>query len=351
MTALDDVRDEAVLGSYCPKMCNFACPVASATGREADTPWGLHVTVSSAARDQRRPDADRYRDLTGCTGCHACRDACLYELDVPAQVRAARAHHDPGQDGSVRRVLAAIAEGRTPYGEPPLELEARDGPSDLQVVLGCRDGSAVADAVTALFTGTDVAVRVLAPDGCCGAILADLGLPDRAAELRRDLAEKLDPGLPTTAVDPHCLTSLRAIVDAPVEDSLTTLARLLDEGRLRLDPPAEGRSLTYHDPCVLARDEGTVDAPRQLLQAAGYTIDEPLAHGRRTACSGAGMAMDLLDPGAAAAVAGRRAEQLAATDSPVATACGRARAIIESTGRSAQDIHVVLARHVEGPLR
>ena len=348
MTALDDVREEAILGSFCPKMCNFACPVATATGRETDTPWGLHVTVSSLARGQTQPDHASYGALTGCTGCHACRDACLYDLDVPAQVRAARASHDPAGHPVVARVSAALEDGRTPYGDPAVDVH--DGPDEpeIQVVLGCRDDADVASAVRVLFDRSGVAARFVSPPGCCGAVLTDLGLPERGRELAGRLGERLDPELPTVALDPHCLPTLRTVVDADVEDSLTVLWRLVDEGRLQLEATGTTGSVTFHDPCVLARDEGTVGAPRRLLRAAGYDVDEPLAAGHRTACSGAGMAMDLLDPGATAAVAGRRSEQLVATGSPVATACGRARRVLQAAGTTTDDIHVLLAGRVGG---
>ena len=348
MSALDDVRDEAILGSFCPKMCNFAGPVATATGRETDTPWGLHVTVSALARGQTQPDEASYRALTGCTGCHACRDACLYDLDVPAQVRAARASHDPTDPPVVSRVGAAVDDGQTPYGDRPVRVDADPDEPDIQVVLGCRDDADVAAAIRVLLERSGMAARLVSPPGCCGALLTDLGLPERGRELSRQLAERLDPGIPTLALDPHCLPTLRTVVEADVEDSLTVLRRLLGEGRLEFAATGTTGTVTFHDPCVLVRDEGTVDAPRHLLSAAGYDVDEPFGAGRRTACSGAGMGMDLLDPGATAAVADRRSEQLGATGSPVATACGRARRVLQAAGTTTDDIHVLLAGRVGG---
>ncbi|MBW3562015.1 MAG: (Fe-S)-binding protein [Actinobacteria bacterium] len=348
MSALDDVRDEAILGSFCPKMCNFACPVATATGRETDTPWGLHVTVSSLARGQTQPDDASYGALTGCTGCHACRDACLYELDVPAQVRAARASHGPADHPAVARVVAAVDDGRTPYGGRPVQVDPGPDDPEVQVVLGCRDDADVVAAMRVLLERAGVAAKLVSPPGCCGAVLTDVGLPDRGRELAGRLGERLDPQVPTVALDPHCLPMLRTVVDADVEDSLTLLCRLIDDGRLPLGATDTTGSVTFHDPCVLVRDEGTIDAPRRLLSAAGYEVDEPLAAGRRTACSGAGMGMDLLDPTATAAVADRRSEQLGATGSPVATACGRARRVLQAAGTTTDDIHVLLAGRVGG---
>lgn len=340
-TDLSAVRDDAVHGSYCPKMCNFACPVAAATGREAFTPWGLHVTVSELATGRREPDDSTYAALVGCTGCHACMDACLYDQDVPAQVRAARAAHDLGSHAAVRGVVGALTVGRSPYGNDRPDQRGADDTPDVQIVIGCRDEPQLLDAVTTLFRAAGKAIRTVVPQGCCGALATDLGQTSVAEDLQAELSDRLDRGLPTVATDPHCLPVLRNLIDAPVRGSLAALDDLLEDGSL---PFADDRGpdVTYHDPCLSARDEDAVRPPRRLLRAAGIEVREPRQHGRGTACSGAGMAMDLLDPDSAGAVASRRADQLG-QDRAVVTACSRARAQLCDAGCDVRDIHVVLA--------
>lgn len=343
---LSAVREDAVHGSYCPKMCNFACPVAAATGREAFTPWGLHVTVAELATARREPDGSTYAALVGCTGCHACMDACLYDQDVPAQVRAARATHDLDAHPAVRGVVGALTVGRSPYGTERPDASGADGAPDVQVVAGCRDEPELLDAVTTLFRAAGRAVRAVVPQGCCGALATDLGQGAVADDLRADLSDRLDRDLPTVATDPHCLPVLRTLVDAPVRGSVAELDTLLQEGSLRF-PDRPGPTVTYHDPCLSARDEDEVPPPRRLLQAAGVEVREPRQHGRGTACSGAGMGMDLLDPDSAGAVAARRAGQLG-RDRAVVTACSRARAQLSAAGCDVRDVHVVLADRLRG---
>jgi Fe-S oxidoreductase len=52
------------------------------------------------------------------------------------------------------------------------------------------------------------------------------------------------------------------------------LAREVDAGRLKLKSAANGKSITYHDPCRLARQSGVMEEPRRLLQAMGMKTQE-----------------------------------------------------------------------------
>ncbi len=91
--------------------------------------------------------------------------------------------------------------------------------------------------------------------------------------------------------DPHTLNALRNEYPAkgasyPVWHYTELLARLLDEGAIDLRPL--GYKVTYHDPCYLARYNGVVEAPRQILRALGCELVEMPRHGEDSFCCGAG---------------------------------------------------------------
>ncbi|MSU20349.1 MAG: 4Fe-4S dicluster domain-containing protein [Pedosphaera sp.] len=100
---------------------------------------------------------------------------------------------------------------------------------------------------------------------------------------------------------PHCVNSfqqdypqLGASLD--VIHHTEFLSELVRAGRLKIPPghsAATGigaTTVTYHDPCYLARVQGVTAAPRALLKlasGAGNLVEMP-RHGRQTACCGAG---------------------------------------------------------------
>jgi Fe-S oxidoreductase len=96
---------------------------------------------------------------------------------------------------------------------------------------------------------------------------------------------------------PHCLNSL--LKDYPqfggnytVVHHTEFLQQLLAEGRIApgAEREAQGAPMTYHDPCYLARVNGIHQAPRDVLQAAGWSaaLREMPRHREKTFCCGAG---------------------------------------------------------------
>ncbi|PYL45974.1 MAG: CoB--CoM heterodisulfide reductase [Verrucomicrobia bacterium] len=99
---------------------------------------------------------------------------------------------------------------------------------------------------------------------------------------------------------PHCVNSFRQ--DYPqlganleVTHHTEFLDELIRRGRLKISQDksiaagAKSASVTYHDPCYLARAQNVTAAPRALLsQVAGVKgIVEMRRHGRQTSCCGA----------------------------------------------------------------
>jgi dimethylglycine catabolism B len=348
------VADEALHGSYCPKMCTDACPVTSATGRDDAVPWGFHRTVSDLAAGRLPVVPELATRLTACTGCLACRVPCAFDQDVPAQVRAGRAALvDAGAAApTVAAAVAAVEDGRTPAGAAPLPAPASDDDPTTLVVAGCRDTTASLEAAVAVLRAAGERVAVEVPRGCCGALLDDLGAADAATTARTALATSVadhtvdtleaaidrEDAVTVVATDPHCLPSLRA-AGLTALDLPSHLDAAVTDGRLRLD--GAPWVATWHDPCVLARGEGVTAAPRRVLAAAGADLVEAEHHGARTACSGAGLGLDLLDPAAATATAGARASELGAA--PVVTGCARAADQLRAAGVEVTDLASAVA--------
>jgi len=61
-----------------------------------------------------------------------------------------------------------------------------------------------------------------------------------------------------------------------------------EAGHLRLNAQTNGASVTYHDPCRLARKGGVMQQPRDVLAALGLDVRETEANQRENYCCGGG---------------------------------------------------------------
>ncbi|HLF40948.1 MAG TPA: (Fe-S)-binding protein [Acidimicrobiia bacterium] len=91
--------------------------------------------------------------------------------------------------------------------------------------------------------------------------------------------------------DPHSLNTLRNEypefgLDKPVKHYTEVLADLVEDGTIPVRPL--NRTVTYHDPCYLARYNRVTDAPRRLLTALGCRVAEMPRNKDNTFCCGAG---------------------------------------------------------------
>jgi Fe-S oxidoreductase len=89
---------------------------------------------------------------------------------------------------------------------------------------------------------------------------------------------------------PHCFNTLRNEYpdfggDYEVVHHSELLAGLVREGRLA--PNANGKAITYHDSCYLARHNDVLEGPRELVAAVGEPVEMERS-GKRTFCCGAG---------------------------------------------------------------
>ena len=128
---------------------------------------------------------------------------------------------------------------------------------------------------------------------------------------------------------PHCVKTIgddyrRLGYDVEIVHSAVFVEELTRD--LRPDAAASGAdgTVTYHDPCYLARYGGRVDEPRALLTRFGATVAEPVRNRENPYCCGAGGGLLFADkeeePGAR--ISDVRFKQLQETGATtVVTAC------------------------------
>ena len=290
-------------------------------------------------------------DLYQCLSCGACEEACPVGIE-----------HVGAKILDLRRGL--VSEGRTsldklndlfntmeraphnPWGIPHESrrklLESAgfplfDGSQEWLLWLGCGlsydpHGQDVARAMKRLLNAARVSWGVLPQETCCGE-------PGRRAGneyLYMQLSEKLVESFRQKKVkklvtcDPHCTGMFDVdyrqipefqLLGIEVLHHSELIHRLLPSLPLQRSP----QTVTYHDPCYLARGRGITHEPRAILRATGASIAEMPHHAKRTFCCGAGGAQLFIaedTPGQANRVNHRRfAEVLATGASTVAVAC------------------------------
>ena len=122
-------------------------------------------------------------------------------------------------------------------------------------------------------------------------------------------------------IDPHTTTMLRTAYPKLVpgyDVRVRSYLEVLAERGLPAAAPLRG-TVVIHDSCVYARNENVIQAPRELLAAAGLTVGEPENMRRQTWCCGG--PAEALYPAKAAEVAARRAGQLRAVAPDCVTMC------------------------------
>ena len=107
--------DDPELCALCPKLCRFACPVASATADEGATPTAMFagVRMAQAGEISWQAAAD---NLAKCTGCSACKAPCEFDQDVPDMLYKARSL--AWQQGAIEAGSARLHEHFLKHGNP-----------------------------------------------------------------------------------------------------------------------------------------------------------------------------------------------------------------------------------------
>ncbi|MFB6354790.1 MAG: (Fe-S)-binding protein [Halobacteriales archaeon] len=307
----DDTWDQVVeLTDGAARAC-YQCGTCTAT-----CPWGRFDGEPLSVRNLMRRaqlglDGDGEADaLYRCLTCRACEANCPRGVDIVDAMLGLREHafEQDQAPGRLQNALWSVYEEFNPWERPASErgdwLDAVPDDVDVQVggeadvlyYVGCAPSydpalQGVPVAIVRLLDAAGVDFAVLGDDEvCCGDVVKQTGEPDFFAELSESNAGQFAATGASTIVtsSPHCAETFVEDygLDAGVVHYTEFLADLLEAGDLELGEL--DRTVTYHDPCYLARGAGVIDAPRRLLEAAGVELTEMDEHGARTLCCGGG---------------------------------------------------------------
>jgi Fe-S oxidoreductase len=253
--------------------------------------------------------------LWACTTCRACMEVCPVHIEhVPKIVGMRRSLVEQGRiQPLVQDALSNLQRTGNSMGKParmrarwtkdlPFKVkDARSEPVDVLWFVGDFASydprvQQITRRVAELLHAADVDFGILYEDEQnSGNDVHRVGEEGLFETLARHNVEALSGcqfnRIVTT--DPHSLNALRQEyppfgAEYDVVHYSQLLSELVAAGRLPLHTAAVKGAVTYHDPCYLGRYNGGFDAPRQLIEQAGYRLHEMGRCRENSFCCGAG---------------------------------------------------------------
>ncbi len=336
--------------SYCPKMCRHTCPVSEATGHETFIPQAKMLRLSQLRKGKQGFTPVASEPIWACTGCRACKNACLHGVEVGPTLFAGRA--EAAKRGALPPALDRYAE-RFRAREDRLGKSARDllprdrFASEARVGLwpGCDavdKGAADVKAQLAVFDRVGAEhVRLVGAQATCGGYpLLAAGLVEAFRWHAGRVAQELSRFGTVVMSCSACVHTLRQLYPAEgvsVGAEILHVSEYLAQHVERVPragtaaasaPPGAAtgapapETVWYHDPCYLARWENIMEAPRRVLARVAEVREFAWSHGETECCGGAGVLPKTM-PAVADAMARRRLREVTeAGGGTVVTSCG-----------------------------
>ncbi len=352
--------------------CTATCPTYTLLGDELDGPRGRIYLIKEMLEADAPASAPVVKHVDRCLSCLSCVTTCpsdvnyMHLVDI-ARKRIEETHRRPMVERLVRRALAEILPFRGRFRaalrlaswarvlapiapgafRELLELAPRRIPQSrardtgvfaaegerkrrVALLAGCVQRTLAPEinaATIRLLTRLGCEVVVPEAAGCCGALTHHLGREaDALASARANLAvwrrEIETGGLDAIVVNASgCGTMVKdygfvlrgdsewAEIAARVSGLARDVTELVAEIGLPAPRRAPGGVVAYQAACSLHHGQKVADAPRRLLEAAGFEVREPVdSH----LCCGSAGTYNILQPEIATRLRDRKARDIEA---------------------------------------
>jgi Fe-S oxidoreductase len=267
--------------------CTGGCPVARKTTLNIRT-LIYHMLVDTDM------DVRSHEELWDCTACFTCVERCPKDVQPAELIIALRGELvESGRvPETIGTALMGIFRQGNPSGmaredrvlwadgmEPSLEQArkaAQEG-CDLLYFVGCVPSydqrvQPVARALMRTFEHAGLDVGTLGTDeSCCGnevRRMGESGLFEMLVEENGELIRSVG-SLQVVTTSPHCFNTFKneySLDDMEILHYTQLVAGLIESGELTLEGRVD-KTVTYHDPCFLGKQNQVFDQPRAIIQA------------------------------------------------------------------------------------
>jgi Fe-S oxidoreductase len=318
-------------------MCAEACLFFTETGDPKYTPihkldplrkvweqeytfWGKLARSLGIAKPLTDEDLTEWETLVydSCTLCGRCSMVCPVGNDLTYMIRKLRegmavaGHAPPGLVGATRRAVtigspmgvklpALQAQIQHVEQDTGLKIPVDVENADYMLLLSSMEIMNFPEfigAVAKIFHKAGITWTISSEAFEATNSGIQIGVSDIAAELVQRIVDAAAKLKVKNVISPECGHAYMAIrwegpnlVGKPFPFKVIHILELLDDlrqqGRLKLKDKVKG-SLTFHDPCQIARRGGILEQPRHLLKELVNSFVEMPESGQMNWCCGAG---------------------------------------------------------------
>ena len=300
--------------------CTNACP-ANAAGTLL-SPMHLILKLRDVMLAQSHadggslvlPDIVNPEELWACTTCRACINECPVLIDhIDAIVDMRRHLVGEGKlDRGKRDLLNNLNNVANPYGLPQadrmkwaegLDVKTAVEQPDFDILywVGCSGSydprnQNVSRAVVKILKAANIRFAILGTEEKCNCEVARrLGEEGRFQQSAIELVEVFKKYKVKTILTqcPHCYNTFKNEypefgADFTVIHHSQFIEQLIKDGKLKLKADSQA-AVTFHDPCYLARYNGIIDSPRNIISSLGPKEMREMPRSRENSfCCGAG---------------------------------------------------------------
>ncbi len=324
------------------------CPSYSYYGFFAYSGGGKGYISQGILEGKVKPVEETAEVAMNCLMCGACMTMCPPGFDTVSIIRDLRSYivrknsfANSAHKKAVEKARKGEFWGKTklPEGVPVFA-----GEEELLIFLGTRERAKqeIAVSLKKIFEAANISWGALEQEPCSGAPLTDLGDMKAFEKLAAQNIKLLNScgAERVVAICPHDANALindyflAGDLEIEVISLPAFLAELINEKRINVGQ-GKAMTITYHDPCKLARHLDETDEPRDIFKAMkGIKLVEMERSGESAWCPGEGIGVDDICPELAAYAARERINEARATGADcVITASSYA---VESLKKAAQ---------------